>query len=111
MEITRLPALTQIDCMMYIDWNEQIHPDENNLRVGRMLQYVNTKTIQENRFIGQQQFLINQGTDMGFSEAEIYLAYASEDEMLRGSKELSQYMSQHFPIASFRIYPPNTRSI
>ncbi|MDR2037249.1 MAG: efflux RND transporter permease subunit [Bacteroidales bacterium] len=108
MEITRLPELTQIDCMMYIDWNEQIHPDENNLRIGRILQSVNTKTIQENRFIGQQQFLINQGTDMGFSEAEIYLAYASENEMLQAGKELSQYMTQHFPLASFRIYPPNT---
>ncbi len=108
LNVTRLPKLTQIDCMMYIDWNEQIHPDENNNRIGRMLEAVQVKAKQENRFVGQQQFLINQDTDMGFSEAQTYLAYNSEDELRRAEEQLAEYMRKHHPLATFRIFPPHT---
>ena len=108
LDVTRLPELTQTDCMLYIDWNEQIHPDENNTRISRMLNDVSVKTRQENRFVGQQQFLINQDTDMGFPEAQIYLAYAGVDEMQQAQKEIAEYMRRYHPHASFRIYPPAT---
>ncbi len=107
LNVTRLPELTQTDCMIYIDWNEQIHPDENNNRISRMLEAVPVKAKQENRFVGQQQFLISQDTDMGFSEAQTYLAYSSEDELRRAEKQLVGYMQQHHPQATFRIYPPH----
>jgi multidrug efflux pump subunit AcrB len=108
LDMTRLPEITQTDCMMYIDWNEQVHPDENNLRIDAMLQNIPVKTVQESRFIGQQQFLITQDTDMGFSEARLYLAYADEDEMHRAQGELAKYMQTRHPRATFRIYPPHT---
>ncbi len=108
LDVTRLPELTQIDCMMYIDWNEQIHPDENNARITRMLNAVPVKARQENRFVGQQQFLVDQDTDMGFSESRTYLAYADEPEMQHAQKLLAEYMRRHYPRASFRLYPPGT---
>ncbi len=108
LNVTRLPELTQIDCMIYIDWNEQIHPDENNNRISRMLEAIPVKAKQENRFVGQQQFLINQDTDMGFSEAQTYLAYTSEDELHRAQKQLAEYMRSHYPLTTFRIFPPHT---
>jgi len=107
-DITRLPALTQIDCMLYIDWNEQIHPDENNSRISRMLDAVPVKARQENRFVGQQQFLIHQDTDMGFSEAQIYLAYTGADEMQQAQDEISGYLRRYHPYANFRLFPPAT---
>jgi multidrug efflux pump subunit AcrB len=108
LDISRLPKLTQIDCMLYLDWNEQIHPDENNARISRMLQAIPVKTRQENRFVGQQQFLVNQNTDMGFSEAQIYLAYNDENEMYRARKEIAAYLNQHYAQATFSLYPPAT---
>jgi len=108
LEVTRLPELTQIDGMMYIDWNEQIHPDENNVRISRMLDVVSVKAQQENRFVGQQQFLIHQDTDMGYSEAQLYLAYNSSDELNRAKEEIARYMRQYYPHAAFRLYPPST---
>ena len=107
-DITRMPALTQIDCMLYIDWNEQIHPDENNSRISRMLDAVPVKARQENRFVGQQQFLIHQDTDMGFSEAQIYLAYTGADEMQQAQDEISGYLRRYHPYANFRLFPPAT---
>lgn len=107
LNVTRLPELTQTECMIYIDWNEQIHPDENNNRISRMLEAVPVKAKQENRFVGQQQFLINQNTDMGFSEAQTYLAYSSEEEFRRAEKQLAEYLQQRHPQAAFRIYPPH----
>ncbi len=108
LNVARLPEMTQIDCMMYIDWNEQIHPDENNLRISRMLESIPVKAKQENRFVGQQQFLINADTDMGFSEAQIYFAYTSEKELHQGQAQLSDYMRKNYPQASYRLYPPST---
>jgi multidrug efflux pump subunit AcrB len=108
LEITRLPELTQIDGMLYIDWNEQIHPDENNIRISRLLDGVSVKATQENRFVGQQQFLIHQDADMGFSEAQIYLKYAGSDELNRATEEIAGYLRQHYPQAAFRLYPPAT---
>ncbi|MDR1155013.1 MAG: efflux RND transporter permease subunit [Bacteroidales bacterium] len=107
LNVTRLPELTQTECMIYIDWNEQIHPDENNSRISRMLEAVPVKARQENRFVGQQQFLINQNTDMGFSEAQTYLAYSGEEELRRAEKQLAGYLQQRHPQAAFRIYPPH----
>jgi multidrug efflux pump subunit AcrB len=108
LNITRLPELTQIDCMLYIDWNEQIHPDENNSRISRMVDAVPVKAMQENRFVGQQQFLIHQDADLGFSEAQIYLKYADNDELIRAKDEIARYLLQHHPQSAFRLYPPNT---
>jgi len=108
LDITRLPVLTQIDCMLYIDWNEQIHPDENNTRISRMLDAIPVKARQENRFVGQQQFLIHQDTDMGFSEAQIYLAYDGASEMQQAKSEITGYMRRFHPHASFRLFPPAT---
>ena len=108
LEITRLPHITQIDNMLYIDWNEQIHPDENNSRISKMLETITVKALQENRFVGQQQFLISQDMDMGFSEAQIYLAYNEENTMLQAQTEISEYLKQNYPHATFRIYPPST---
>ncbi len=108
LNVTRLPALTQIDCMMYIDWNEQIHPDENNERISRMLEAVPVKAKQENRFIGQQQFLVARDADMGYSESQIYLAYTDENELHRAKDLLTNYMRQRYPHAVFRLYPPGT---
>ncbi len=108
LDVTRLPELTQIDCMLYIDWNEQIHPDENNTRISRVLDAVPVKAKQENRFVGQQQFLVSADTDMGFSEAQTYLAYANADEMHHAQKEIADYLRQYYPQATFRLYPPST---
>jgi multidrug efflux pump subunit AcrB len=108
LEVTRLPELTQIDGMLYIDWNEQIHPEENNLRIGRMLDAVSVKAKQENRFVGQQQFLIHQDADMGFSEAQIYLAYHNSEDLSRSRDEIAEYLRLHYPQAAFRLYPPAT---
>ncbi|MCL2074075.1 MAG: efflux RND transporter permease subunit [Marinilabiliaceae bacterium] len=108
LDITRLPKMTQVDTMIYIDWNEQIHPDENNFRIGRMLDSISIKAFQENRFVGQQQFLINQGMDMGFSETQIYLEYSNTNELQKAKNEITKYMQQYFPLATFRLYPPAT---
>jgi len=108
LDVARLPELTQIDCMLYIDWNEQIHPDENNTRISRLLHNIPAKARQENRFVGQQQFLIHQDTDMGFSEAQIYLAYNGADEMQQAQEEITGYLQRYHPHATFRLYPPAT---
>ena len=108
LDITRLPELTQKDCMLYMDWNEQIHPDENNARITRLLDAVTVKAGQENRFVGQQQFLINQGADMGFSEAQIYLSYSNSDDLSRSQEEISEFLHQYYPHVAFRMYPPAT---
>jgi multidrug efflux pump subunit AcrB len=108
LSITRLPELTQIDCMLYIDWNEQIHPDENNVRISHLLDAVPVKAKQENRFVGQQQFLIHQDADIGFSEAQIYLKYTDNEELNRAKEDIAGYLRQYYPHAAFRLYPPNT---
>ena len=108
LEITRLPEITQIDCMLYIDWNEQIHPEENNARLSRMLNAVEIKPRQENRFVGQQQFLIQQDTDMGFSETQVYLAYSNAEELRGAMGKISEYLINRHPQAAFRLYPPAT---
>ena len=108
LDVTRLPKLTQTDCMLYMDWNEPIHPDENNARITRMLDAITTKAKQENRFVGQQQFLINQGADLGFSESQIYLSYNNSDELNRAAEEISGFLHQYYPHVAFRMYPPAT---
>ena len=108
LEVTRLPHLTQTDCMLYIDWNEQIHPDENNSRISQILENVTVKATQENRFIGQQQFLINQEMDMGFSEAKIYLEFSSENELQNAQNEFTKHFNKNYPQAFLKIYSPPT---
>jgi multidrug efflux pump subunit AcrB len=108
LEITRLPELTQTDCMLYIDWNEQFHPEENNFRLNRLLNAVSVKAHQENRFVGRQQFLVHQDRELGFSEAQIYLAYSDADTMFQAKKEITEYLHKHHPQAVFRLYPPAT---
>lgn len=106
MDKRQLPELPQNEVNLSIDWNENIHVDENKRRMIQLLSIAGDNVIQSNAFIGEQQFVLNRELDMSAYETRLYLKVGAPDMLLNVQKPIGEYLRKHFPAAVFVFSPP-----
>lgn len=102
----RLPALPQTESMISIDWNENIHLDENKTRILKLLDRVKQNVLVSNSMIGEQQFLMNQENDPDYFQAELYLKMKSVHAQKMAEDTLRKILNHDYPAAKFAFRPP-----
>ena len=102
----QLPVLPQNETLLAIDWNENIHVDENKRRVKQLIQAAGSKVQQSNAFIGEQQFVLNRDLDMSAYESQLYLKVAKPVELEETIQPLEAYLRKHYPGASYTFKAP-----
>jgi multidrug efflux pump subunit AcrB len=70
---SKLPALEKDEMLIKIDWNEQIHVEENRLRTEAFVHQVLRFTKQHTCLIGEQQFMLDKTSNCNAAEAIIYI--------------------------------------
>ena len=107
-EKDRMPEIAQNEVIVIIDWNENIHIEENRKRVFQLLQGIQGD-IQENTItIGQQQYLLKRDRSLSSSETEIYLKLKSSDILNSVETKLAEAIMQISPKANFSFNPTET---
>lgn len=102
----QLPVLPQNETILAIDWNENIHVDENRRRIIQLIQAAGSKVEQSNAFVGEQQFVLNRDLDMSAYESQLYLKVATPDELKETILPLEAYLRKHYPGASYTFKAP-----
>lgn len=102
----QLPVLPQNETILAIDWNENIHVDENRRRIKQLIQVAGSKVQQSNAFIGEQQFVLNRDFDMSAYESQLYLKVANPGELQETIRPLEAYLRKHYPGASYTFKAP-----
>ena len=65
-----MPEIDQNELIAHVEWNENIHIDENQSRVSQLFASIDNQVQEHTAYVGQQQFLLNRDREMSVSESE-----------------------------------------
>jgi multidrug efflux pump subunit AcrB len=105
---SRMPAIDQQELIARIEWNENIHVDENRGRVHRLFDEIGTSTVEHTAYVGQQQFILNRDRELSVSETEIYVRTAQSADIPPLQARMTDWLRRHYPAAAFAFSPPET---
>lgn len=104
----KMPDINQHELMLHIDWNENIHVDQNQDRCRELVGVLSGKVEEIAGFIGQQQFLLNDADALTAAESEIYMRTKTSRDIPALQKQVQQYFSETHPGALITFSPVGT---
>ncbi len=102
----RLPAMEQQEVVATIDWNQNIHIDENRKRIESLISDFSDYTATVSASVGDQWFLMDWTNNLTNTQAQVYFKSHSEDSLKLFVSELEGWMKDHFPRANYELHPP-----
>lgn len=104
----RLPDIDQNELLMRIEWNENIHLEENNRRVNEIFRMVERAVTERSAYIGQQDYLLNRDRELSASEAKLYFKMTEASGIYPLQKRLFESIRSVFSLAVLTFSPPET---
>ena len=104
----KMPDISQNELMVNIEWNENIHLQENNRRTASLLQHIEKEIIENSALIGRQQYLLNREREKTVTESEIYLKLPTTEDIPRIKETISKYMTERYPLSIVSYSPVGT---
>ena len=105
---SRMPEIDQNELIVQLEWNENIHLDENRSRIVSLMEEAEKIGARHTAYIGQQQFLLNTERELSVSEAELYFKTEKTDQIQPLQQAISQWIGRHYPMAVVSFAPPET---
>ncbi|MDR0939742.1 MAG: efflux RND transporter permease subunit [Mediterranea sp.] len=102
----RMPAIDRQELMVRVDWNENIHVDENRERVASLLHALEGRTLERSAAIGRQDYVLNREEELSPSEAELYFRVASPGEVEPLRQSIQRELEAKYPRAVVAFAPP-----
>ena len=59
-----MPQIDQNELVARIEWNENIHVDENNRRVDDLMKQVDDRVTEHAAYVGMQDYILNGGSEL-----------------------------------------------
>ena len=104
--LDRMPVLRQVETVMKIDWNENIHLDESNSRISVLLGSSGELIAEAGVFTGRQQFLLNRDLESGTNHAHVYLKAHDPESLSLLVENLQRLSTDQYPAARISFEPP-----
>ncbi|MCP9611808.1 efflux RND transporter permease subunit [Coprobacter tertius] len=104
----KMPDISQTELLAKIEWNQNIHLNENIARTNNFLKFVEDKTVENSALIGQQQFLLNSEKEQTSSESEIYFRVLLPENLEEMKKITRRYFNDKYPDAIVTFSPVGT---
>ncbi|MDR1371800.1 MAG: efflux RND transporter permease subunit [Dysgonamonadaceae bacterium] len=108
----KMPQISQNEIIVKIDWNANIHVEENSRRTNELLQHVknipyfkNMEYFESSAQVAAQQFLLNREQEQSSSETEIYLKTAETSDIPALKQAVSDYFAANYPKAVVSFSP------
>ena len=104
----RMPEIEQNELVMRIEWNENIHVDENHRRVNALTRLTDHLVAEHTAYVGIQDYILDGGSELSATEAELYF----KTEKAEGIKSLQELLTKtvkaQYPLAVLSFSPPET---
>lgn len=99
---TQMPEFTKTETLLKIDWNEQIHVEENKSRILELLGPIKNNLVNQTALVGNQQFILDKTTEAKASESTIYLQCKTEAELTTIQQTLQNHIQKAYPSALYQ---------
>lgn len=104
----RMPAIDRNELMVHVEWNENIHVDENRRRVELLFASLRDKTVEQTASVGRQGYLLNKDRALSESEAGLYLRTRTSEEIAPLQDYVYRLLKHGYPEAVVSFSPPET---
>ena len=104
----RMPQIDQSELLVRIEWNENIHVNENRQRVDALSATIKDDVIEQTAEIGQQDYLLNKEQALSTSETELYFKTKKTEDILPLQEKIYRWIKSTYPLASITFAPPET---
>jgi len=105
---SRMPDISQNELLSHIEWNENIHVDENRARINALTAHIAPLLTEHTAYVGQQQFLLNKEKELSASETEVYIKTASPSVIPSVQQDITDWLMANYPKAVYSFTPPVT---
>jgi multidrug efflux pump subunit AcrB len=104
----KMPDINQSEALIKIDWNQNIHLQENYERCLELSRMLSTITEENSALTGQQQFLLNRDKEQTSSESEFYVRTKTAGEIPVLKEKVTKYILETYPDALVTYEPVGT---
>lgn len=101
-----MPHIEHTETLVKLDWNENIHVDENKKRVLQLMQTCDSFACDHAAYIGHRQYLLDKENDLSPSEAQLYFKSQNSSELKQLQNHISQWIQVHYPQTLLSFSPP-----
>ena len=108
LEKERMPEIEQNELVMRIEWNENIHVDENHQRVNALMKQTDGQVLEHTAYVGMQDYILNGGSELSVTEAELYFKTEKPDGISPLQELLTKEVKAKYPLAVLTFSPPET---
>ncbi len=103
---TSMPHIRHTETVAKVEWNENIHVDENKERIFRLLQATDELTIEHSGYVGHRQYLLDKENDLSPSEAQLYFRTDKSPQIEKLKQHITDWMKAYYPHAVVTFSPP-----
>ena len=104
----RMPDIEENELIARIEWNENIHVDENRRRVDELFKELEEPVAEHTASIGRQDFLLNRERELSSSEAELYFRTETPETISPLQQEIYRRLKERYPLSVISFSPPET---
>ena len=108
LEKERMPEIEQNELVMRIEWNENIHVDENRRRVDELMKQADGQVTEHTAYVGMQDYILNGGSELSATEAELYFKTGEPAGIPPLQELLTKEVKEKYPLAVLTFSPPET---
>ncbi|MFS3008025.1 efflux RND transporter permease subunit [Bacteroides thetaiotaomicron] len=104
----RMPDIDENELIVRVEWNENIHIDENKKRVNDLFKLLKDKVVEQTATVGQQDYILNKEQELSSSEAELYFRTDDPAAIEGLQEEIYGSLKESYPLAVISFSPPET---
>ena len=104
----RMPGIEENELVVRIEWNENIHVDENRKRVDALFKELDGRSLEQTASVGRQDFILNRERELSSSEAELYFRTETSGEIAPLEQEIYRRLKERYPLSVISFSPPET---
>ena len=104
----RMPDIEENELIVRIEWNENIHVDENRKRVDALFKELDGRSLEQTASVGRQDFILNRERELSSSEAELYFRTETSSEIAPLEREIYRRLKERYPLSVISFSPPET---
>lgn len=108
MQKERMPEIDHQELLMHIEWNENLHVEENVRRVNAVQKGVERLTVEHAAYVGMQDYILDSSKDLASSESELYFKTVDTETLVELQDSLHRWVAERYPRAVVQFAPPGT---